>query len=143
MVKEVDYDVLASMIFPEKRIYAGIISKDKRGRGVWKTRGDVTGMVCNAFLEHYVAKAKEGSKNEEGMVYEWNDVEGYKVKLRLSKINLNLKPKKTLTITYSKAKFLTKEEVDDSKSKYFVTLEEHEKLYREKECFRKELKVVE
>ena len=50
MVKEVDYDVLASMIFPEKRIYAGIISKDKRGRGVWKTRGDVTGMVCNAFL---------------------------------------------------------------------------------------------
>ena len=138
MVKEVDYVVLTSLISPEKRIYAGVMSKDKRGRGIWKTRGDVTGMVNNAFLEHFVARTKEESKKENGMVYEWFDVEGYSVKLRLKKIDLNPKPTKTLTVTYSKAKFLTKEKVDDSKSDYFVTLEEHEKLFREKDFYKKE-----
>jgi len=138
MVKEVDYVVLVSLTSPEKRIYAGVMSKDKRGRGIWKTRGDVTGMVNNAFLEHFVAKTKEDSKKGEGMVYEWYDVKGYNVKLRLKKIDLNPKHKKTLTVTYSKAKFLTKEQVDDNKSDYFVTLEEHEKLFREKDFYKRE-----
>ena len=48
------------------------------------------------------------------------------------------KPKNTLRVTYSKAKFLTKEEVDDNKSDYFVTLDEHEKLFREKDFFKRE-----
>lgn len=89
MVKEVDYVVFPSLISPEKRIYAGIITKDKRKRAMWKTRGDVTGMVNNAFIEHFVAKTKEESKKGDGMVYEWYDVKGYNVKLRLKKINKN------------------------------------------------------
>ena len=86
MVKEVDYVVLTSLIFPEKRIYAGVMTKDKRGRGIWKTRCDVTGMVNNAFLEHFVAKTKEDSKKGSGMEYEFNNVNGYNVKIVLQRI---------------------------------------------------------
>jgi hypothetical protein len=46
---------------------------------------------------------------------------------------------KSFIVTHSKANFLSKEDVKNSKKKYFVTLEEHEKLYREKELFRSEL----
>jgi len=138
MVREVDYVVVPSLISPEKRIYAGVMAKDKKGRGIWKTRCDVTGMVNNAFLEHFVARTKEDSKKGKGMVYEWYDVEGYNIKIRLKKIDINPKPKKTLTVTYSKAKFLTKEQVEDNKSDYFVTLEEHEKLFREKDFYKRE-----
>ncbi len=44
---------------------------------------------------------------------------------------------RALIVTYSKAKVFTKEEVNNSKLKYFVALEVHEKLFREKEFFEK------
>lgn len=87
MVKEVKYTVLESLISPEKRIYAGIMAKDKRGRGIWKTRCDVTPQVINAFLGHYAAKAKTENPDGKGMRYEYKDVEGYDVVIKLTKKN--------------------------------------------------------
>ena len=49
-----------------------------------------------------------------------------------------IKKYKTINITYSKANFLTKEQVQESKYKYFVCIEEHEKLFREKEFWERE-----
>ena len=49
---------------------------------------------------------------------------------------------KSISITHSGANFLNKEAVAKHKSKYFVTLEEHEALFREKEVFRQEYEKI-
>jgi hypothetical protein len=86
MVKEINYFVVPSMLSPEERIFCGTMRKDKQNRGIWVTRCDVTGMVINSFLEHYVAKVKESNPKGNGMEYNYNDVNGYSVKLIIEKL---------------------------------------------------------
>ena len=45
---------------------------------------------------------------------------------------------RAIYITYSKENFMTKQEVMDSKYNYFVCIEEHEKLFRKKETWKRE-----
>jgi hypothetical protein len=82
-----------------------------KGRGIWKTRSDVTGMVNNAFLEHFVAKTKEDNPKGNGMEYEFYNVNNYNIKIQLTKVSSKVDKSKSFTVTHSKANFLSKEDV--------------------------------
>jgi len=85
-MKEVDYVVSVSPIMPEKVIYAGTLNrKNKRDLKTWRTRKDVTNMVSNAFLEMCAAKCNEERGNSKGIQGSWNDVNGYKITIKVEK----------------------------------------------------------
>lgn len=84
-MKVVDYVVTPSCIFPDTTIWCGTFKKKKNGDNWWMTRRDVTNMVCNSFLEHYVAKTEEELKGGKGMEFSFNNVKGYDVTIRITK----------------------------------------------------------
>ena len=87
-MKEVKYVVCESMLLPEKRIFAGVMSEpDERGISTWKTRGDVTISAVGAVFRHFVAKTKRDNPNGKGMKYNFQDIEGYDIELKIKLSN--------------------------------------------------------
>jgi len=74
-MKEVNYSVATSMIFPEKHIFAGCMKAMKKNPQMseWITRGDVTNQVINAFFDHYIAKTKlKMDSKSKGIAWDFN-----------------------------------------------------------------------
>jgi|GEM_PF-5034512 len=85
-MREVDYIVMASPLFPDEIIYAGTIKKLRNGKGRWVTRKDVTDMVIQSFLDYFVEKSKKLNPSGRGMEYSFKSPEDdYVITLKIKK----------------------------------------------------------
>lgn len=84
-MREIEYHVIESLMSPDEIIYTGTLQRDKQGKGLWRTRCDVTCEVEGAFLRHCVAKAKKRNPNGKGIRYSFDDVSGYDIEIIIKK----------------------------------------------------------